>query len=201
MPRHSPCALYCFTICFMFLSSLRNDCFLILVVFYPIKLILSSLLVVSSFALLLLYSVFKFLFSVPENRFQQQLSLLLKSIFSTLVGTNGLEPSTSRLSGVRSNHLSYAPIFGGDEEDRTPDPLRARQVLSQLSYTPKYSFVFTTSSKSNNASNGSCWPELETFMFLYSLERRWSSRTFWYGYLVTTSPQSLVLPSTAASKS
>ena len=27
--------------------------------------------------------------------------------------------------------------FGGDEEDRTPDPLRARQVLSQLSYTPK----------------------------------------------------------------
>ena len=25
---------------------------------------------------------------------------------------------------------------GGDEEDRTPDPLLARQVLSQLSYTP-----------------------------------------------------------------
>ena len=36
--------------------------------------------------------------------------------------------------------------------------------------------------------------------FSFSLERRWSSRTFWYGYLVTTSPQSLVLPSTAASK-
>ena len=28
------------------------------------------------------------------------------------------------------------PFCGGDEEDRTPDPLRARQVLSQLSYTP-----------------------------------------------------------------
>ena len=28
----------------------------------------------------------------------------------SMVGTNGLEPSTSRLSGVRSNHLSYAPI-------------------------------------------------------------------------------------------
>ena len=27
-------------------------------------------------------------------------------------------------------------FVGGDEEDRTPDPLRARQVLSQLSYTP-----------------------------------------------------------------
>ena len=28
-----------------------------------------------------------------------------------LVGTSGLEPPTSRLSGVRSNHLSYAPSF------------------------------------------------------------------------------------------
>ena len=53
-----------------------------------------------------------------------------------LVGTSGLEPPTSRLSGARSNHLSYAPMYGGDEEVRTPDPLRARQVLSQLSYTP-----------------------------------------------------------------
>ena len=32
------------------------------------------------------------------------------SIFKVpLVGSNGLEPSTSRLSGVRSNHLSYEP--------------------------------------------------------------------------------------------
>ena len=62
--------------------------------------------------------------------------------YRRLVGTSGFEPPTSRLSGVRSNHLSYAPISsGGDEEDRTPDPLRARQVLSQLSYTPiKISF-------------------------------------------------------------
>ena len=123
------------------------------------------------------------------------------------MGTSGLEPPTSRLSGVRSNHLSYAPILnlpsgkfktgefdfkvndldltsrsttlicfanrqtsralpiyfsialcllcnffwcnssflnliphGGDEEDRTPDPLLAKQVLSQLSYTPTYFF-------------------------------------------------------------
>ena len=28
--------------------------------------------------------------------------------------------------------------FGGVEEDRTPDPLRARQVLSQLSYDPLF---------------------------------------------------------------
>ena len=85
--------------------------------------------------------------------------LLTESIKETfgqlalLVGSSGLEPPTLRLSGVRSNHLSYEPIlirpavvrfipspFGGDEEDRTPDPLRARQVLSQLSYTPVSGF-------------------------------------------------------------
>ena len=84
-----------------------------------------------------------------------------------LVGSSGLEPPTSRLSGVRSNHLSYEPVSwsfdflpsslpclqlllscfcvanwvsspstGGDKRDRTADPLLAKQVLSQLSYTP-----------------------------------------------------------------
>jgi hypothetical protein len=33
-----------------------------------------------------------------------------------------------------SGSLSY--IVGGAEEDRTPDPLLAKQVLSQLSYSP-----------------------------------------------------------------
>ena len=79
--------------------------------------------------------------------------------FGLVVGTSGLEPPTSRLSGVRSNRLSYKPISwferwfptrplvfpasaiafrrtGGDERVRTDDPLLAKQVLSQLSYTP-----------------------------------------------------------------
>ena len=63
-----------------------------------------------------------------------------------MVGSSGLEPPTSRLSGARSNLLSYEPIsspvrslltpLGGDDGIRTHDPLLAGQVLSQLSYTP-----------------------------------------------------------------
>ena len=58
------------------------------------------------------------------------------------VGLRRLELPTSRLSGVRSNRLSYKPIsiwifeIYGDGEIRTLDPLLARQVLSQLSYAP-----------------------------------------------------------------
>ena len=80
-----------------------------------------------------------------------------------VVGSSGLEPPTSRLSGVRSNHLSYEPMLwplplvlclspaylfpgfaagGGDEQNRTVDPLLARQVLSQLSYTPIFTGSF-----------------------------------------------------------
>ena len=45
---------------------------------------------------------------------------------------------------------SFQSTNGGDEEDRTPDPLRARQVLSQLSYTPmSFSTYFIIHSASN----------------------------------------------------
>ena len=79
--------------------------------------------------------------------------------FRKVVGSSGLEPPTSRLSGARSNHLSYEPVslsaasvffgflflcpfygLGGDDGIRTHDPLLAGQVLSQLSYTPILGF-------------------------------------------------------------
>ena len=51
---------------------------------------------------------------------------------------------------------SFQSADGGDEEIRTPDPLLARQVLSQLSYTPILSFKQT----------------LKTEQQMFSLERR-----------------------------
>ena len=55
------------------------------------------------------------------------------------MGSSGIEPPTSRLSGARSNQLSYEPVSSyGDDGIRTRDPLLAGQVLSQLSYTPIY---------------------------------------------------------------
>ena len=84
-------------------------------------------------------------------------SLDLGSALCAVVGLDGLEPSTSRLSGARSSHLSYRPVShlalgslhfqgslldGGDEGIRTLDPLLAGQVLSQLSYTPMLGFIY-----------------------------------------------------------
>ena len=50
----------------------------------------------------------------------------------------GLEPSTSGVTGQHSNQLSYwAKFNGGNNRDRTCDPLLVRQMLSQLSYASK----------------------------------------------------------------
>ena len=44
--------------------------------------------------------------------------------FPALVGLSGLEPPTSRLSGVRSNRLSYRPPLAGVLWPRRLSPLR-----------------------------------------------------------------------------
>ena len=54
----------------------------------------------------------RFLSKSCSARFQalRETSYFLSQV-SLLVGLSGLEPPTSRLSGVRSNRLSYKPIF------------------------------------------------------------------------------------------
>lgn len=49
-----------------------------------------------------------------------------------MVGRGGLEPPTLRLSGVRSNHLSYRPILRA----RRPKGRRRREPAQALEHRP-----------------------------------------------------------------
>ena len=85
-------------------------------------------------------SAFGYSNEYPPKDTSTEISFRWNSFFA-LVGSSRFELPTSRLSGARSNQLSYEPIssfpvVGGDEGIRTLDPLLAGQVLSQLSYTP-----------------------------------------------------------------
>ena len=64
----------------------------------------------------------------------------------------GLEPTTSAVTGRRSNQLNYqarlcaelcisSAQFGGNNRARTYDPLLVRQMLSQLSYAPTFFLI------------------------------------------------------------
>ena len=92
-----------------------------------------------------------------------------------VVEIKGVEPLTSCLQGRRSSQLSYIPMAYIN--------VLFKRVHWKINNKPSPEDWLIQSSKTSS----------------FSLERRWSSRTFWYGYLVTTSPQSLILPSTAAS--
>ena len=143
VPRHSPCALFCLT---LLCESRSSSC---------------SLNLFGSFIQINWFSrIFRIHLPMYPLASLVSLYLVLKVqslpiTFVMLVGSSGLEPPTSRLSGARSNQLSYEPISvfcvscrlatsslnffqvrGGDEGIRTHDPLLAKQVLSQLSYTP-----------------------------------------------------------------
>ena len=52
--------------------------------------------------------------------FRKSLFQVLFQVFSPPVGLSGLEPPTSRLSGVRSNRLSYKPSLSGPDCFRFP---------------------------------------------------------------------------------
>ena len=61
----------------------------------------------------------RYIFEFPFKKLNEtpdfsEISVNLLIVIGEVVGQNGLEPSTSRLSVVCSSQLSYWPIFGGD---------------------------------------------------------------------------------------
>ena len=74
----------------------------LIVIFLPFRKNLFSLLKISKIVLLSVR--FTLIYFIPFS----MICFRLTSV--SLVGSSGLEPPTSRLSGARSNHLSYEPI-------------------------------------------------------------------------------------------
>ena len=64
-----------------------------------------------------------------KDRYERLVNTLPKSVNKNIKSESVGMGGDSRLVGVEVNS-------GGAEEARTPDPLLAKQVLSQLSYSP-----------------------------------------------------------------
>ena len=90
VPRHSPCALCSLTLESLWFFGFLLDDNTIVVLGLPFNFIVLPQYLIAFFV-----------------QFSRCDRCFLKS---SLVGSSGLEPPTSRLSGVRSNHLSYEPI-------------------------------------------------------------------------------------------
>ena len=66
---------------------------------------------------------------IEENIFPSYARCVIK-----MATRNGLEPSTSSVTGWRANRLHHRARYGGNNRARTCDPMLVRHVLSQLSY-------------------------------------------------------------------
>ena len=116
MPRHSPYALLCLNFFFSYLLLWVSQ-----IIFFTMKKLLSLLslifrhfwrLIVVFYPILFRKTWFKILkkLSVRFNIFIRFSMIFFRRSFDLLVGSSGLEPPTSCLSGTRSNLLSYEPI-------------------------------------------------------------------------------------------
>ena len=123
MPRHSPCALSCFNFSPVCLHTLLIHTLIAwasqIGFFYSI--VVHPFLFEKTFQSLSQIFIFLFLsvFTLPWELFFPYFScarfaFLLFDFQRTLpfglVGSSGFEPPTLRLSGARSNHLSYEPL-------------------------------------------------------------------------------------------
>ena len=73
--------------------------------------------------------------------FSFQGAVLTRSQIQTLVKDKCLNPNSASIKVFFAFFLFQKKEGGGDKRDRTVDPLLAKQVLSQLSYTPTSSHI------------------------------------------------------------
>ena len=151
----------------------------------------------------MLQILIRFSMNIPLNLFQIKLYsylIYIKSLWRLICSSWAQVDSNHRPRAYQARALtswamspqavSVTCNYDGDDGIRTHDPLLAGQVLSQLSYTPTYLFpllYLPAHQKLNNkSSNSAPLSSSRDTWKRFSIERRWSSRTFRYGYLVTT---------------
>ena len=131
VPRHPPCALFCLTSYFPFPIALGNGVFAILDCLVCLQTFVYKTFLVCYFSDVLIkififlnlslcmkfsrYNPPSFRLANGDGEIRTLDPLLARQVLSQLsytpiMGLSGLEPPTSRLSGVRSNRLSYKPI-------------------------------------------------------------------------------------------
>ena len=104
-----------------------------------------------------------------------------------MVEPNGVEPLTSCVQGRRSTNWAMAPCKMVGLSGLEPlTPALSTRCSNQLSYRPNYACYKRKLKLKNNL----LWILADRMPSI----RRWSSRRFPYGYLVTTSPQSSTTP-------
>ena len=68
-----------------------------------------------------------------------------------------MSPNLARLLSLHElNPKPFLACAGGDNRDRTDDPLLAKQVLSQLSYTPvvfRFGFLYSVLNEPQKLNN------------------------------------------------